>query len=199
VQWLLSLRLVWFMVAAFAVALTYMFWRPITEERIAQAGALLQLVGIGIGFWAWSATRKLFKMPSFMDEVRAWIARRPRNLTLQITGTAVGISVGSGKMSLWHAMGPELDAAKRTEAMVANIEQLRKEAGESNAEHMAAVARLRTDMESKTRAIEDGLFGTSRTLRESQTGGLWAAWVALVMLFVGTALNGFPGFFCWLV
>jgi hypothetical protein len=60
------------------------------------------------------------------------------------------------------------------------------------------VATLRTDMESKTRAIEEGLFGATRTLCESQAGGLWAAWVALLMLFVGTALNGFPRLFCWL-
>jgi hypothetical protein len=83
--------------------------------------------------------------------------------------------------------------------LYANIEQLRKEADEARAEHTAATAKLRTDMESKARAIEEGLSGTTLALHESQTGGLWKAWVALTMLLVGTVLAGFPNLFVRLV
>lgn len=195
-HWLLSPRLVWFTVAILGAALTYGFWRPITEERIEHAGALLQLVGTGMGIWALSATRKLFKMPSLMDEVRAWIGRRPRNITVQLTGGTFGVSGGSARLSVWSAMGSDLDASTRIDAMAANIEQLRKEADEARAEHRAATAKLRTDMESKTRAIEEGLSATTHTLHESQTSGLWIAAVALIMLLVGTVLASFPNLFC---
>ena len=198
-QWLLSPRLVWFSVVILAAALTCAFWQPVTEERIAQAGALLQIVGTGMGFIALSATRKLFKMPSPMDEVRAWIGRRPRNIKSQIEGGFLGVTGGSVRMSVWSAMGSDLDALKRMDAMVANIEQLRKQAAEARTEHSAATAKLRTDMESRTRAIEEGLSGTTLTLRESQTGGLWMAAAALIMLFVGTVLAGFADLLCRLV
>jgi hypothetical protein len=197
-QWLASPGLVWVTVVIFAGTLMYALWWPVAEERVAQAGSFLQLVGIGMGIGAWRATRKLFKMPSLTDEARSWIGRRPRNVTAQLAGISMAFTGGSAKLSVWADMGAELDATARIDALVANLEQLRKEAGESNAEHTAAVAKLRTDMESKTRAIEEGLSGATRTLRESQTGGLWAAWVALLMLFVGTALNGFPRLICWL-
>jgi hypothetical protein len=93
-------------------------------------------------------------------------------------------------------MGPDLDACKRMDAMAANIEQLRRNADDARAEHSAATAKLRTDMESKARAIEEGLFGTSLTLQKSQTGGLWMAAVALILLLGGTFLAGFPTLFC---
>jgi hypothetical protein len=83
VQWLLSPRLLWFTVIIVAAALTYAFWRPVNDDRMVRAGTLLQLMGTGMGFWALSATRKLFKMPSLMEEVLAWIGRRSRrNLTM---------------------------------------------------------------------------------------------------------------------
>lgn len=198
-QWLLSPRLVWVTATVFAVVLTYAFWRPVTEARIAHAGVILQLVGTSMGIWALRATRKLFKLLSLTDEARAWIRRRPRNITMQLSGGAFSVSGGSARMSVWSAMGSDLDATRRMDAMAANIEQLRKEADEARAEHTAATAKLRTDMESKTRAIEDGLSGTTLTLHESQTGGLWMAVVALIILLVGTVLAGFPDLFVRLV
>jgi type II secretory pathway component PulM len=196
---LLSPRLFWFTIVVLATVLTYAFWRPITEERIAHAGALLQLVGTGMGFGALSATRKLFKLPSLMDEARAWVGRRPRrNRTVQLECRGFGTSASSVNMSLWSAMGSDLDASKRMDAMAANIEQLRKEAAEARAEHSAATMKIRKDMEFKTGAIEEGLSGTTLTLRESQTGGLWMAAVALIMLFIGTVFAGFPNLFCQL-
>jgi hypothetical protein len=150
-----------------------------------------------MGFWALRATRKLFKLPSLMDEARAWIGRRPRrNITGQLETASFGVSVGSARNSVWSAMGADLDATRRMDAMAANIEQLRKEADEARAEHTAATAKLRNDMESKARVIEESLSGTTLTLRESQTGGLWMAAVALIMLLVGTILAGFPNLFC---
>jgi hypothetical protein len=110
----------------------------------------------------------------------------------ELDGVSFGVTVGSVRASGWSAMGSDLDAAKRMDAMAANIEQLRKEADDARTEHTAATTKLRTDMESKTRAIEERLSGTTLTLHESQTGGLWMAWVALAMLFVGTALASFP-------
>ena len=151
------------------------------------------------GLYCVGATRKLFKMPSPMDEVRAWIGRRPRNIKSQIEGGFLGVTGGSVRMSVWSAMGSDLDALKRMDAMVANIEQLRKQAAEARTEHSAATAKLRTDMESRTRAIEEGLSGTTLTLRESETGGLWMAAAALIMLFVGTVLAGFADLLCRLV
>lgn len=197
--WLLSPRFVWCTVIVFAAALTYAFWRPISKDQIEHAGVLLQLVGTGIGFRALSATRKLFKIPSLMDEARAWVGRRPRNITVQLTGGAFGVSGGSANLSTWRGMGSDLDVQTRIDALVANLEELKKEAAKSNQEHRAAVAKLRTDMESKTRAIEEVLSGTTLTLHESQTGGLWMAAVALIILFVGTVLAGFPNLFVRLV
>jgi hypothetical protein len=191
-QWFASPRLAWFTIIVFASAVLYAFSWPIRVERIVRAGVLLQLVGTCMGFWALRATRLLFKMPSLMAEVRAWIARRPRKLTIQLTAGGVSFSGGNVKLSAWHAMGSDIDAATRLNAVVANIEQLRKEAGESNTEHTAALTKLRADMDAKTRNIEEGLSGTTRALHESQTGGLWAAWVALLMLFVGTVLASSP-------
>jgi hypothetical protein len=134
-----------------------------------------------------------------MDEARAWIGRRPRrNITGQLETGSFGVTGGSARMSVWSAMGSDLDATTRMNAMAANIEQLRKEAEEARAEHTAATAKVRTDMESKTRAIEEGLSGTALALHESQTGGLWMAAVALIMLLVGTVLAGFPNLFCQL-
>jgi hypothetical protein len=190
-QWFVSPRLMWFTVATFLLALAYAFWPPISEARITQAGVLLQLVGTGMGFRAWNATRRLFKMPSLMGEIRAWLKRRPlRNVTIQIAGGGLSTSSSAVNLSGWRAMGPDMETAARLDAMVANIEQLRDEAAKSNVAHTGATARLRNDMDSRTSAIEQVLSGTTRTLHESQTRGLWQAWVALLMLLVGTALAG---------
>jgi hypothetical protein len=72
-KWLVSPGLAWFTVVTFAGTLMYALLWPVAEGRVAQAGAFLQLVGIGMGLGAWRATRKLFKMPSLTDEARSWI------------------------------------------------------------------------------------------------------------------------------
>jgi hypothetical protein len=71
-----------------------------------------------------------------------------------------------------------------------NVEQLRKEAAESNAEHTASVAKLRADTEAKTRTTDATLSDQSRTLRVSQTGGIGKARAALLIIIVGTVLAG---------
>jgi hypothetical protein len=76
-----------------------------------------------------------------------------------------------------------------------SLRDLRSSSHLPRASGTKAIAKLRTDMESRTRAIEEGLSGTARMLHESQTSGLWMAYVALVMLLVGTALSEFPELF----
>jgi hypothetical protein len=87
-------------------------------------------------------------------------------------------------------MGPDLDIAKRIDALVANVEQLRKEASESNAEHAASVEKLRKEVDAGLRGTDMRLSDESRKLLESQTGGLAFARVALVLVIVGTLLAG---------
>ena len=66
----------------------------------------------------------------------------------------MSITGGQVKFSLWSGMGAELDVAKRIEALVANVTQLRKEAAESNSAHTAAIAALRTDLAARVSASD---------------------------------------------
>jgi hypothetical protein len=87
-------------------------------------------------------------------------------------------------------MGSELETASRIDALVANVEQLRKEASESNAEYAASIAKVRSDMDARIHDTDRRLSEESRMLLESQTGGLAFARAALVLVIVGTVLTG---------
>jgi hypothetical protein len=193
-QWLMSPRLAWFTATVIIVAMTYAFWLPRTEQRIAHAGALLQLIGTFMGYSALNSTHKLFGMRSLAAEVRAWIGRRPCDVSAELQGSAMAITGGTVTLSTWRAM-TGVDADKRIEALIANVEQLRKEACETNVRHENSIAQVRNDLEVKTRAVEAALSGEALKLRESQTGGLWMAAAALLMLLFGTVLAGFPSYF----
>jgi hypothetical protein len=191
-RWVASAWIVWGTGLVVVAALTIALWLPIYWPRMYLTGLALQLGGICLGIPALIKTRKLFGLPSFADSVREWQKRRPQrsHIIMPLTGVAMTASLGAVKLSLWSAMDPGLDTAKRIDALVANVERLRAEISESNAAHVVSIANLRSDMEARIRDTHIKLSDESRKLLESQTGGLAFARVALVLIFVGTVLAG---------
>jgi len=190
-RWLALAWLVWGTAALILTALAIALWPPITERCVRLTALALQIVGTGSGFLALSSTRRLFGVRSFAANMRQWWQSRPRrNVTAELKGTAISMSGGTATLSAWANMGPELELAERLNALAANVEQLRKEAASSNLTHVASVAKLRGDMDARTRATDTALSDISRKLRESQTGGLWFGFAALIIITVGTILAG---------
>jgi hypothetical protein len=192
--WLISPRLAWFTSVAIVGSFAFALLPPRDAETVATAGTILQLIGSMMGFSALNSTRKLFGARSLADEVRAWFGRRPKNITMEMRGTGISISGGHAEMSLWHTISPDMDTSQRIDALVANVEQLRKEASAANLRHQTAIANLRRDVDTKTRALEMALSGETVKLRDSQTGGLWMATAALLMIVIGTVLAGFSNY-----
>ena len=190
-RWIASAWIVWGTALVVMAALIMAFWPPIAWPRMYLIGLLLQLVGIGLGVPALTKTRKLFGLLSFSDSVREWLKRRPRSpVIVALTGTVGMTSVGSAKLSIWSGMGPELEMAQRIDALIENVERLRKEATEANAEHAASIAKVRSEMDTRIRDTDIKLSNETRKLLESQTGGLTLARVALVLVILGTAIAG---------
>jgi hypothetical protein len=196
VRWLLSPRLFWFAVVVIGGVLIFGFWQPITSRRLGQAGAILQLLGTAMGFASLVSTRSLFERPSFLQEIRNWINRRPRrHRTILGSGAMFSLSdTVSATGMLWQDMGATL-LDKRVEALIANVEELHKQASAWNVRHQAAIAEVQKDLAKKTKDLEDRTANVSLKLSESQTGSLWKAVCALWMIFVGTALAGIAPFF----
>ena len=192
--WLISPRLAWFTFFMIVGSLAFALWPPRDAETIATAGTILQLIGSMIGFSALNSTRKLFGMRSLADEVRAWFERRPKNIFMELQGAAIAVTGGRPELSTWQPINPDMDAAQRIAALVANVEQLRKEAREANVRHESSIAKLQSDLDMKASDLQTALSGESSKLRQSQTGGLWVAAAALLMIVVGTALAGFSSF-----
>jgi hypothetical protein len=190
-RWVLSPKLFWCTVAALLATLLFAFWHPITERHMRLAGLTLVVFGTLPGFIALDSTRKYFQMPSFADEVRAWIKRRPgKPVTAQLRGSIGTFSGGTVNLSLWSNMSADLPIEKRIDAIVKNIETLRLEAGESNLKHAASVQTLRSEVDTRLREATEALSVTSRKLLESQTRGLWMATAALILVLAGTILLG---------
>jgi hypothetical protein len=191
-RWVLSPKLLWCTVAALLATLLFAFWHPITERHMRLAGLALVLIGNILGFIALDSTRKYFQMPSFADEVRAWLKRRPgRSVTIQIGGAAITSSAGSVNATGWSTMATGLSIEQRINALVANLETLRKQFDNANVAHDAALNKFRTEVDTRLRDVSEALSLTSRKLVESQTRGLWMAHAALILVFMGTILLGY--------
>jgi hypothetical protein len=177
---------------AILAALLFAFRRPITEPGTRLAGVALQVLGTLWGLLAWNSTRRLFKVPSLAAHVRGWWESRPRKraATIPLQGTALSIAGGRAHLSVVRNMAADLDIAERVDALVANLEQLRKDFDETKAAHETSITQLRGGIDARIRAADSEISGVSGKLREAQTGGLWGALAALFLILVGTVLVG---------
>jgi hypothetical protein len=191
VRWLWSAWPVGLPVMVLATSI-FLVWPPVTEQRARWIGTALQLFGTGLALWGLDKTRRLFQLPSLISIARSWVNSRPgRNVVVEMTGQAVGMSIGLlGTASVEYAMGPHLDPERRLSAIESNLAELRKEFAAANSKHAAALSTFRTDLVAKIGTANSALADVRGQLRESQAGGLWQATAGLVFIFVGMVICG---------
>jgi hypothetical protein len=182
--WYWSVEIV--VVLAVAGATVLALWPGITEKWLRYFGMIYLLAGTGYGVWALYQLRTLFGMPSTSERFRAWLAARPRDVVIQLSGQTASFSGGQATLTPWIEMAVSPDQLK---ALIANVNYLRKALQDSNVEHRTAAQKLRTDLDAAKSASEASVAHVSKLLKSAHTDGLGWALAAIVCLIIGTVLT----------
>jgi hypothetical protein len=170
---------------------------PVTaDDRVRYCGLALQLLGILIVVVGLVTRRRLFNHPSLADDMRGWLARRPRlgakPRTTHFSGTGGFSFGGGGKVSSWIDVPPEASTEDRLAALEANVKSLKTEQAETAKELQEETRKLIEAVESERRMRESAVIDIRRQLGILGVGGLQLEWAGVFWLIFGVVLATLP-------
>ncbi len=189
-RWLLLPWLLWLTVAVIGSSIILAFTLS-TERELRYLGAGLQVFGTCVGLWQIQQIRRVFELPSVKELFHQWWSLRPRDITIQLRGIAMGTGMGLAKLSLAREMGPQIDLERRLEAIEFNLGETRRELAETQRQVAEGIASVRADILSKDAAARATTLEIGERLLKSQTGGLWPAAAALLIVLAGMAISAY--------
>jgi len=195
-RWLLEAWRVWgpLLVVAAILALSQLI--PVKlEDRLRYCGLTLELLGIATVVLGIIGKRKLFKKPTLLQNLRAWLGRHPFRQTQHaiVTGTASLASVSArAKASLWARTPPDASLEGRVAAIEQNLDTLRTELGNVEKE-LQDEARLRMEsIDAERRARDAGMSEMRAQLERLGAESLHVEMTGVFWLVLGVVLDTIP-------
>lgn len=166
------------------------------DDHVRYCGLILQLLGILVVVYSLGNRRRLFKRPSFIDELRRWLSRRPRlgakPHTFSYVGTG-GVRIGgSAKVFFWRGVPPGASLEDRLTTLEANVENLKTEQAETAKELQAAMEKLTEAINSERQMQESIVKELREQFNELGAGGLHIEIAGVFWLILGVVLSTIP-------
>lgn len=194
-NWLSEFRRVWITGGAIVLVLGVALCLPICRETALRwAGMSIELLGIGTVVIGLDAKRRLFKLPSFLENALSWVQRRPKwkaipiNLAAKLTVDSLTLS-GSLETAIVRRGTPEgASLEDRIKALEQNLETVQKAQSDIKKrldhEKMDRQQALTTEKQERKEA-DDNLLAI---LEDLGSGGLHLEAMGIFWVMVGVIL-----------
>jgi hypothetical protein len=150
---------------------------------------LIELLGISTVVIGLDAKRRLFKLPSFLENALSWVRRRPKwkpTPTVIEVKTAGSIEFsGSVRASLWRGTPDGASLEDRITALEQNLQTVRKEQSEiqKRLDHEKTERQQALTIERRERETADG--NLRKVLEDLGSGGLYVEAMGIIWVIVG--------------
>lgn len=205
-NWLAEVPTFWAFLAVLAVAvcLPLLLVTPVADA-VRYAGLLLQLLGVGVVAYTLRGRGKPFDHAPVLTFARSWIRRapsfRPRHITLEVTGTAMGSASASADATLWRGHRLDQPVEAQLDAIRENLATLRDDLQAQGSCTNARVAELRNAIDAERAQRSAEIQETKRTLKEIAADSLYLEVAGIGWLVAGIFLATIPAeiaaLCCW--
>lgn len=189
-HWLSEFRRVWITGGAVVLILGVALFLPICQDTALRwSGMLTELLGISTVVIGLDAKRRLFKLPSFLEDALSWVQRRPKwkptPIVIEVK-TADSIELSSSlRASLWRGTPEGAALEDRITALEQNLQTVRKEQSEIEKRLDHDLQQALT-IEKQERETADG--NLKRTLEDLGAGGIHLEAMGIIWVMAGVVL-----------
>lgn len=198
VLWLLDAWRFWptrFLVVVLVVIIFGSQLPGTADDRVRYCGLSLQLLGILTVVVGLVTRRRLFNHPSLVNDLRNWLARRPRwGAKPQTIYGSIGAVLAPLSASVKGSVGvpPDASIEDRLAALEANIKSLKAEQAETGKELRKETGKLIEALDLERRMRESGVMEIRNLVNTLGAGGLHLEWAGVLWLVLGVILTTIP-------
>jgi hypothetical protein len=199
-HWLVEARRVWGPVLVIILVLIIASRLPLNQAEfwLRFCGFGFELLGILTVVSGLRDKQRLFNLPSFGENIRRWLDRRPRwgakqYAPLEAKAGIYALSGMSAKLSVWRGTPADAPIEARLAALEANLATLKTEQAESAKEFQEVARKTNEAIDAERRARESTVTALRVQLEGLGAGGLHIEMMGIVWLFLGVVLTTFPG------
>ena len=200
--WLAEAKVIFlcFLVILAAIFLGFVTWS--SETSIRSAGYGLQIIGMIFAIRGLLSIRTHFDQPLLRTIFIYWLKRFPKwkqNVVIGVGAAEMKSMVGKARAEVWTPDNPEHPVEQRVEALVENLERVRKE----QREHTECIDKLQDSHEKHKKEVAEQSKKIEEDIRSDleslHTNDIVVSLVGLVWLTVGISLSTMaPELYLWL-
>jgi hypothetical protein len=179
--------------ALICIGLTYARW---TEPRIAQAGVILQVLGVFSVAYGVRETRRQFCQPSLPARMLAFISNVPK-YPKRVTGADASIqhadiSSAFGRLGSSGIAAHVPDVEARVSLLERQIQELAAATARGTAEVQGQLLKQQRQLDAESKRRAEAVTHLHRTLELTATGGLDLSLCGIVWLLFGSVFGTIP-------